>query len=94
MYDPRKNSADSYALALEAARNDYLDNRRDGETAEQYRNRVATPITLARTIIVQDAPGCPLIVKTAGEVVGHLRNKRDAHAALMAIAGAMPGLPE
>lgn len=48
MYDPRKNSSDGYALALETARNDYLDNRHDGETAEQYRNRVATPITLAR----------------------------------------------
>jgi hypothetical protein len=47
-YDPRKNSADGYALALETARNDYLDNRRDGETAEQYRNRVATPISLVR----------------------------------------------
>ena len=35
-YDARTNSAGSYEAALEAARADYLANRREGETARQY----------------------------------------------------------
>lgn len=47
-----------------------------------------------RTIACQDTYGSPVIIKTAGEPVGYLRTKTEAHAALMVIAGAMPGLPE
>jgi hypothetical protein len=38
-YCPRIDGARSYEVALEAARADYLANRREGETARQYVER-------------------------------------------------------
>lgn len=38
-YCPRLDGARSYEVALEAARRDYLANRREGETAREYVER-------------------------------------------------------
>ena len=38
-YCPRIDGARSYEVALEAARADYLANRREGETAREYVER-------------------------------------------------------